>query len=204
MTITRQFILPLAKVSFFLFVFVINMNIAGCAFTDKPVRLSYEPVGSIQKSKGVDLIVSPIKDLRSDKKIIGVVRNMRGDKTANVILEDDQDISSWATKALISEIKLSGFNVNESESISPKKVMISGDLTTITFDTTPDFMHQTSISITNRIQHGDKLLFEKTYEGRGTFKAKWGDSSERESALKAALQDAISQFVKDLPLHLEQ
>lgn len=185
------------KVKLFAVIFLIFIIFSGCAFVDQSVRLSYEPVGAMQTRTQSEVGVYPVNDSRPDKKVIGVVRNLRGDKTADTVLDEGQDVSGWVTDAIISELEQAGFRVSKLQISSWSGTIVSGDVSSIIFDTSPDFYYQANLIINVEARNGETIILKKTYEGNGKAYAKWGTDEERDTAMKAALQDAVSQFVHD-------
>ena len=137
----------------FIFSLFCAMFASGCAFTDAHVRLTYEPAGSLTSNNKTEIFVMPFSDSRTEKKIIGPVRNGLGDKTADVVLAEGQNVSQWITDALIAELSLAGFNAKQSESDSLSGLIVLGDLTGLAFDTTPDFKHHATLNLSTEVQN---------------------------------------------------
>ena len=104
--------------------------LSGCAFGTRQPTLIYPPaVESGEKSvahaavtpspKNVRIVLKPFTDQRSDKKVVGTVRNAFGMRTADVI--PTNSVTDWVTQALGTELRNNGYTVISDIPPPPRK-----------------------------------------------------------------------------------
>jgi len=92
--------------------------LSGCAFGTRQPTLIYPPaVESGEKAvahaavmpipKSVQIVLKPFTDQRSNKKVVGTVRNALGMRTADVI--PTNSVTDWVTQALGTELRNNGY-----------------------------------------------------------------------------------------------
>jgi len=113
-----------------LFPVLVASLLSACALTDSSVRLSYEPVTQPPGGKEGPISVVKFQDDRPDKRVIGEVRNLNMEHTADIIIEN-QDVSKWVTDALVSELSRTGYTVDETMNATSRSTepQVSGVLT---------------------------------------------------------------------------
>ena len=115
--------------------------LAGCAFGTRHPTLTYPPESDSSGTsvahaavkptpKNVQIVLIPFTDQRSDKKLVGTVRNAYGMRTAEVI--PTNSVEDWVTQAVSTELQNNGYTVvrgtsNDDTSASSSTV-VSGEI----------------------------------------------------------------------------
>ena len=174
----------------------------GCAFGERQATLGYPPepdatlVSSAEAapaSRGI-VYIGNFSDIRSNKKVVGHVRNGFGMKTAEVVAQ--RDVPGWVREALAHELKESGYQVLDG--VGPDDVTtISGDIVRVYCDAYFTYDGEVSLRM-ETIKAGQNLL-QRTYTGTGSAGLNWGATGDSYSeSLSMALQSALRKFIADL------
>lgn len=173
-----------------LLVSVLLLDINGCAFGTRRPILEYSPITSIRPSNNIVLQVIQLEDNRSDKNIIGNVRNAWGMKTADVVT--DTNISRWITSALKSELKNAGYTVVDENSENE----IKGEVTRVYCDALLNYEGEVSIKIV--LNRGGEGLLNKIYSGKASA-LNWAATAKSYGViLQRSLQQAMNQVITDV------
>ncbi len=186
---------------YFFVYFIAIVLINGCAYTDARVNLTYEPVTVLSRADHYSdrVLVQKFEDIRINKKIIGEVRNLKGKKTADVLI-DKGDPSSWITDALIKELKKSGLDVMPTVNIdnNANSLMISGAISELFISVNLDFMYRCTVRANIQVMRNSNFLLDKNFVGKGEAEAKWGYAEERETAVKSSLQNLMKRAIPEI------
>lgn len=194
-----------------LFVMVVFLSTAaGCAFGTRTVTLVYPPdeeakgagPGVAEASPapavtGEPIILLPFADERSEKRVIGEVRNGWGMRTADVVTEGD--IAKWVTEAIETELKKAGYNVTKVEDLSSPSSgrVVAGEVLTVYCSAL--LSYEGEVSFYARVEENGKEVFRRRYTGEGSAGLNW-TATERSygNSLSLALASAVGSFVADL------
>ena len=183
--------------------------LTGCAFGTRQATLVYPPAGKSLAKVGAPAEAKPearetkvllvqFRDERSDKSVVGTVRNGFGMRTADVV--STNDISDWVTKSLRSELQARGLSVVSEAppaSADARSVTVSGEILNVFCDMYMSYTGQVSLVV--RVSGKDGEIFNKHYAGEGSAGlavAATGESYAQSLAL--ALSVALKKFVADL------
>lgn len=185
----------------FLFVAV---TLAGCAFGTRQASLTYPPAGVQQAAvadaatKNTTIILNKFSDERSDKSVVGTVRNGFGMRTADVVASSD--VSDWVTKAVGTELRANGYRVVSAspETINdPKAVVVSGSVLNAFCDMYMSYTGQ--VSLLTKVTKGSNGMIAKHYSGEGSAGLAVAATGESfAESLSLALRDALKKFMADL------
>lgn len=183
--------------------------LAGCAFGTRQPTLIYPPASESSATpvanaavkpipKNVQIVLKPFTDQRSDKKVVGTVRNGFGMRTAEVI--PTNGVAEWATKAVSTELQNNGYTIisgtpgNDSATTS---VVVSGEILNVFCDMY--FSYTGQVSLVARVNKGGKELLNKHFAGEGSAGlAVAGTAESYAQSLALALSSALKQFVSEL------
>lgn len=180
--------------------------LAGCAFVDQRLDLTYEPVVRSPQGTGSVLLARPVVagvPRRGGDWLIGTARNAAGARTAEVLT--GSDVGDWLNSALLRELTNAGYQVEPAAAL-PAGVR-QGILVTIT-----------TLSVDDEIQVADRvagaradLAFAlelwrdgakvKTLNIHAQGGAQYGgffSPAQKSLALKKALQSAMQQAVPEI------
>lgn len=183
--------------------------LSGCAFGTRQPTLVYPPPGdpsvtvaetarSTAAPKKTKIVLAPFRDERTDKTVVGTVRNGFGMRTADVV--PTNNVANWVTDAVGTELRLSGYSVvrgGASDPNDPESVLIGGDVLNVFCDMYLSYTGQVSLLV--RVSRGNRDLLAKHYAGEGSAglaMAATGESYAESLAL--ALRDALRKFVAEL------
>jgi hypothetical protein len=186
--------------------------VAGCAFGTRQPTLIYPPAsepGTVpaahaavtQAPKNVPIVLDTFKDQRSDKKVVGTMRNTFGMRTADVI--PNNSVPEWVTQALTMELMNNGYNVTAGTARdSPAgAVVVSGEILNVFCDVYFSYTGQVSLFV--RVSRDGKELLNKHYMGEGSAGLNWAGTEESYAqSLALALSAASKQFLSDLDTSL--
>jgi len=179
--------------------------LAGCAFGTRQPTLIYPPaaesstVPAAQAAakpapKNVQIAIGPFTDQRTDKKVVGTVRNGFGMRTADVI--PTNSVPDWVTQAMKTELELSGYTVTAGGANAGGTV-VSGEILNVFCDMY--FSYTGQISLLARVSNGGKEVLNKHYSGEGSAGIAWGGTEQSYAqSLALALAVALKQFVAEL------
>lgn len=183
--------------------------LAGCAFGTRQPTLIYPPASeSGEKSiahaevkpspKNVQIVLKPFTDQRSDKKVVGTVRNALGMRTAEVI--PTNSVTDWVTQALGTELRNNGYTVvSEIPTGTPqgKSAVVSGEILNVFCDMY--FSYTGQVSLVAKVSQDGKEVLNKHYAGEGSAGVAVAMTAESYAqSLALALSSALKQFVSDL------
>jgi len=188
-------------------VFVVSL--AGCAFGTRQPTLIYPPAmesggtsvahaAITPTPKNVQIVLKPFIDQRSDKKVVGTVRNAFGMRTADVI--PTNNVSDWVTQAVTTELQNNGYTVisaTSADNSASTSAVVSGEILNVFCDMY--FSYTGQVSIVARVNKGGKELLNKHYSGEGSAGLAVAMTSESYArSLALALSSALKHFVSDL------
>ena len=180
---------------------IIILLISGCALTDDKVELTYQPILSSTTQYPDSIVVHKFVDTRSNKQIVGEVRNLKGKRTADVVI-GEQDPGIWISNALIAELKASGLTTVSSSNTDTNKtgntVTIDGDIFELFITTNMDFKYRCTVRVSVHVTKNSVSLLKKDYVGKGEADADWGFDEERESAVRSSLQNLMERAVPEI------
>lgn len=182
-------------------------SLSGCAFGNRQVTLTYPPEntsGVIQTAEAAtrtpanhEDIVIDFVDRRSDKGVIGEVRNGWGMHTADVVAVNG--VQKWVSGAVKSELEAAGYSVsvrNPKMSLPPG-ILLSGEILTVYC--TALFSYEGKVSFIAKVIKDNKELIDKRYSGKGSAGLNWAATSDAyDQSLSLALSSAVKQLVKDV------
>lgn len=182
--------------------------LAGCAFGTRQATLTYPPAESgaaVQQTavsnavtKNTTIVLNKFGDERTDKSVVGTVRNGFGMRTADVVAT--KDVSEWVTKAVGTELRANGYRVVSSspENINdPKVVVVSGSVLNAFCDMYMSYTGQ--VSLLAKVKKGNNEVIAKHYSGEGSAGLALAATGESfAESLSLALRDALTKFMADL------
>jgi len=180
--------------------------VSGCAFGTRQPTLAYPPqatsgetgtahAASAPAPKPIKIVLKQFTDQRSDKKVVGTVRNAFGMKTADVV--PTNDVADWVTGALRSELQGAGYTVVDDAAADADSAVVSGEVLNVYCDMY--FSYTGQVSLIAQAKRGEKELLNKHYTGEGTAGVAWAATADSYSqSLALALQSALHKFVPDL------
>ena len=187
--------------------------LGGCAFGTRSPTLTYPPENETSgtsvahaavkpTAKNVHIVLKPFADQRSDKKVVGTVRNGLGMRTADVI--PTNNVADWVTQAVRTELQDNGYSVTsealDDNSESPSAVL-SGEVLNVFCDMYFNYTGQVSIIV--RVNKDETELINRHYAGEGSTGIVWAGTEESYAeSLELALSSALNQFITDLDMSL--
>ena len=184
---------------------VLVLSMDGCAFGNRHVTLNYPPEKQSESEglkvaeaapvpvNGKPIILMQFVDQRSNKSVIGEVRNGWGMRTADVVAEND--VSNWLTNAVRFELEKLGYKItlgtNNSESLSV--IVLGGEVLHVYC--TAMMTYEGEVSFFATLQKDGKELLRKRYTGKGSAGMNWAAAS---SSSGGSLSEALSIALKDL------
>jgi hypothetical protein len=182
--------------------------LAGCAFGTRQPTLIYPPASeTTEKSvaqaavkpspKNVQIVLKPFTDQRSDKKVVGTVRNALGMRTAEVI--PTNSVTDWVTQALGTELRNSGYTVVSEipTDTQGRSAVVSGEILNVFCDMY--FSYTGQVSLVAKVNQDGKELLNKHYAGEGSAGVAVAMTAESYAqSLALALSSALKQLVSDL------
>ena len=178
--------------------------LAGCAFGTRQAALTYPPatveqaVVSDAVTKKTTIVLNKFSDERTDKSVVGTVRNGFGMRTADVVATTE--VSDWVTKAVGTELRANGYRVvsGSTENLNdPKVVAVSGSVLNAFCDMYMSYTGQ--VSLQAKVNKGNNEVITKHYNGEGSAGLAVAATGESFGAsLSLALRDALKKFMADL------
>jgi len=183
--------------------------LSGCAFGTRQPTLIYPPaVESGEKAvahaavmpipKSVQIVLKPFTDQRSNKKVVGTVRNALGMRTADVI--PTNSVTDWVTQALGTELRDNGYTVVSelpSGTLPGSSAVVSGEILNVFCDMY--FSYTGQVSLVARVNRDGKEVLNKHYAGEGSAGLAVAMTAESYAqSLALALSSALKQFVSEL------
>jgi len=179
------------SVAFVLTVFCLGILISGCAFGTRRPVLKYELGTTTRPSKNINVYVAPFNDERTEKDVIGHVRNAYGMKTAKIITVTN--ISSWITNALKAELENVGYTVVEDQN---NDIAISGEV--IKVYVTSMMMYEGEVSAEITVVIDGKEVFTNKYSGSDESINIAVTAKSYGITLERSLQEALVEAVFDI------
>ncbi len=190
------------------FIVALAATTAGCAFGTRSVTLAYPPPGRESAGEAfaspaaappierAPVVLQTFLDQRTDKSVIGEVRNGWGMRTADVV--SDSNIAEWITDAIAKELAREGVRViREGSAEGPTDPVITGEVLTVYAKAL--FSYEGEVSFFATIRKADREIVRKRYSGNGSAGMNWaatGDSYGE--SLSIALQAAVRNLVPDI------
>ena len=123
--------------------------LAGCAFGTRNATLIYPPkaesgaapvaqAATKPAPQNVQIALVPFSDERTDKKVVGTMRNGFGMRTADVIAMNS--VPDWVTQAIRTELENSGYSVTtvaSGDSAAGASAVVSGEILNVFCDMYP-------------------------------------------------------------------
>jgi hypothetical protein len=184
--------------------------LAGCAFGTRHPTLIYPPavepsaMTAVQAAarpapKNTQIVLGEFSDQRSDKKVVGTMRNGFGMRTADVI--STNSVPDWVMRAMKMELQNNGYAV-QTESIGGDRptgasAVVSGQILNVFCDM---YMSYTAnVSLVARVSRDGKEVLKKQYQGEGSAGIAWAGTAESYAqSLALALASVVKQFVAEL------
>lgn len=187
--------------------------LSGCAFGTRQPTLTYPPapdsaaVPAAQAApkvapKNTTVVLANFRDERSDKSVVGTVRNGFGMRTADVV--PTNNVSDWVTQAVGTELRANGYKVvngTAADPNDPNSLLVSGDILNVFCDMYMSYTGQ--VSLLAKASKGNGDLLTNHYAGEGSAGLVMAATSESYAeSLALALQNALKKFVADLETKL--
>jgi len=187
--------------------------LAGCAFGTRQPTLIYPPASESSEQsvahaadkpspKTVRIVLKPFTDQRSDKKVVGTVRNALGMRTADVI--PTNSVTDWVTQAMSTELRNKGYTVISelpTDTSQGTSAVVSGEILNVFCDMY--FSYTGQVSLVAKVSQDGKELLDKHYAGEGSAGLAVAMTAESYAqSLALALSSAVKQFVADLDKRL--
>jgi hypothetical protein len=187
--------------------------LGGCAFGTRQPTLVYPPAAESSGTpvahaavnptpKSVRIVLKPFTDERSDKKVVGTVRNGFGMRTADVI--PTNSVPEWVTQAIATELRNDGYTVvsdTPPDGSQGPSAVVSGEILNVFCDMY--FSYTGQVSLVAKVSKDGKELLNKHYAGEGSAGVAVAATSESYSqSLALALSSAVKKFVADLDTSL--
>ncbi len=178
------------NISVLIVFFLIVSQFAGCAFGTRHPLLSYKPVSTSSGPRNVTVFVDNFKDERTEKNVIGHVRNGWGLKTADVVT--DTNISQWVTDALKSELGNAGYIVAKDRT----ELTAGGEILNVYCDSYMQYEGKVDLEI--MLKKGDQVLLNKKYSGKAN-NFNWAATAKSYGlTVEQSLQSAMRQIISDI------
>lgn len=188
----------LVRSIFFVCISAVMASMAGgCAFGDRHVSLTYQPLSEPAAQSSGRAAITPFSDERRDPLVVGEVRNGYGMKTAKVLI-DDQDAGAWLANAVSDELKRSGIEVVKiaDANVTNELAIVTGSLQHLY---TKSYMsHRCTVRAKILVTQYNVPVLSREYEGHSKVGAAFAGTSEYERAMEAALHDLLRQAVPDI------
>jgi Uncharacterized lipoprotein len=182
---------------------VLISSLCSCAFGNRHVALNYPPeqptagAGVAEAAtlpvNGKSIVLIPFIDERSNKSVIGEVRNGWGMHTADVVVENN--VSTWLTNAIRMELEKAGYKVilDTNNDASSKNVVLSGEI--IRVYCTAMMTYEGEVSFFATLKKDGKEQFRKRYTEKGSAGLNWSAAS---TSYGNSLSEALSTDIRDL------
>ena len=169
---------------------LLALQISGCAFGTRHPLLTYTPLAKSSEPRNISVYVEPFKDERTERNVIGHVRNGWGMKTADVVT--DTDISQWVTDALKTELGNGGYVVVKDRT----DLVAGGEVITVYCDS---FMqYEGTVTLGAILKKNGETLIDKKYTGKAT-NLNWAATAKSYGlTLDKSLQNAMQQIIADI------
>ncbi|MBI2308009.1 MAG: hypothetical protein HYU78_11985 [Rhodocyclales bacterium] len=189
--------------------------LSGCAFGTRQPTLVYPPSAASSDAvaaprsptvatKRTKVVLASFRDERTDKTVVGTVRNGFGMRTADVV--PTNNVADWVTEAVGTELRSNGYTVvrgSAADANDPDSILVSGDVLNVFCDMYMSYTGQ--VSLLTKVNRGNRDLLTKHYAGEGSAglaMAATGESYAESLAL--ALRDALRKFAAELEARLAE
>jgi len=187
--------------------------LAGCAFGTREATLVYPPApdgeaksapAKVAKAEAREpkIQLLQFRDERTEKGLVGKVRNGYGMHTADVIAKNS--VTEWVTQALKLELQNRGFTVvvgTPKDPVEAGTIVISGEVLNVFCDMY--FSYTGQVSLVVKLSDSTGELFRRHYAGEGSAGLAWAATSESFGySLSLALSSALSKFLSELEAKL--
>ena len=171
-------------------VLLVVLSVSGCAFGTRRPLLTYTPVVPVSPPRNIALYVETFKDERTEKNVIGHVRNGWGLKTADVVT--DTIIADWVTEALKSELGNGGYVVVKDRT----DLVAAGEVLTVYCDSYMQYEGKVELGVV--LKRNSEVLIDKKYLGKAT-NLNWAATAKSYGkTLEQSLQNVMKQIVTDI------
>ncbi|HTY87153.1 MAG TPA: hypothetical protein VMB80_06785 [Candidatus Acidoferrum sp.] len=175
----------------------------GCAFGTRHAVLVYPPEPSAAATNAPPpatagkVALGTFADSRSDKLVLGFVRNGYGSKTAEV--QCDTNVVPFITDAVRYELQQAGWEIVDLSTATNSSVpVISGEMLVLHCDAFMSYEGNASLSFS--VTRDGREIFKKTYGGEAGGGLNWAMTGKSYGkTVSKAVQDALLSFVRDLP-----
>ena len=183
--------------------------LAGCAFGTRNATLIYPPkaesgvipaaqAATRPAAKNVQIVLGTFSDQRTDKKVVGTMRNGFGMRTADVVAMNS--VPDWMAQAMKVELENSDYSVvtaGGDDSAAGASAVVSGEILNVFCDMYLSYTGQ--VSLVAKASKGGKEVLNKHYSGEGSAGlAVAGTAESFAQSLSLALAVAVKQFVSEL------
>ena len=174
---------------------VLAFTVAGCAFTDVPLRLPPSVGTGLSGGDGRVVVVRrPFKDARADTRRCGMQKNGAGSATAKAVCSEDP--ATWLAELLATELRAAGFTVAES-SDKPSAVQLEGTLAQLFVEplvlfSTVDL--ETDVKVTLVATSTTGLVADRTFYVKGVRSSAGATAANFQKSIEIASQ----QIARDL------
>lgn len=164
---------------------------SGCAFGTRNFALGYQVGSPPGAPKDVNIYVAPFKDERTEKDVVGHVRNAYGMKTAKIITSSS--VGEWVTEALKAELKNMGYDITEN---SDANIKVGGEV--ITVYVTSLMMYEGKVAMEVSLTMDNREIFTRKYEGTNESVNFASRAKSYGKMLEQSLQKATTEAVHDI------
>ncbi len=187
--------------------------LGGCAFGTREATLVYPPApdGEAKAAPGKVAKAEPrepkiqlfqFRDERTEKAMVGTVRNGYGMRTADVI--SNNSVTDWVTQALKLELQNRGFTVvtgTSKEGVEAGTIVISGEILNVFCDMY--FSYTGQVSLVVKVSNSAGEMYSRHYAGEGSAGIAFAATAESfAQSLSLALSSALNKLVSDLEAKL--
>jgi hypothetical protein len=190
---------------------VLALALGGCAFGARNATLRYPPAaepasGTARAATAAtptggkaEIALTPFADERRDvsnKTQVGSVRNGFSMPTAQVVTKDD--IRTWVTGAVRTELVNAGYRVVDSASGTAQGLALAGDLSHLWCDAYFTYTGEVTLAVRLR-RGGQDMLLNQSIQGYGSAGTNWGATAEAYGqTLSLALADALRKLIVEI------
>ena len=172
----------------------IPVVLTSCAFGTRHPLLEYKVVTANSQPKNITVYVENFKDERTEKNLIGNVRNGWGLKTADVVT--DTDIAEWVTDALKTELGNGGYVVAKDRT----ELIAGGEVLTVYCDSY--MQYEGNVTLGMVLKRNGETLIDKKYTGKATNLNIAATAKSYGKTVEQSLQNAMKQIISDINLKL--
>lgn len=186
---------------------------AGCAFGTREATLIYPPALDGDAKEAPRNVAKPepretkiqllqLRDERSEKSMVGTVRNGYGMRTADVI--PTNSVTDWVTQALKLELQKRGYTVitgAPKDGAEAGSIVISGEILNVFCDMY--FSYTGQVSLVVKVSNSAGEIYSRHYAGEGSAGIAFAATAESfAQSLSLALSAALDKLLGDLEAKL--